>query len=106
MTCPKCNKELKERQGKYGQFWGCTGYPHCTYTFTETKGGYSRPEPHQKPQNTPPSVQSIQNDINYLKSISEALKAINSKLDIIASNQMAKFEGEEEMTHIKDIPFR
>lgn len=27
--CPACKKEMKLRDGKYGQFWGCTGYPEC-----------------------------------------------------------------------------
>ena len=29
--CPKCGKPLKIRKGKYGMFWGCTGYPDCKY---------------------------------------------------------------------------
>ncbi|MCR4907831.1 MAG: topoisomerase DNA-binding C4 zinc finger domain-containing protein [Lachnospiraceae bacterium] len=30
--CPKCGNVLKRRNGKYGEFWGCAGYPGCTYT--------------------------------------------------------------------------
>ena len=30
--CPVCKRELKLRNGKFGQFYGCTGYPNCTYT--------------------------------------------------------------------------
>ena len=30
-TCPKCGKPLALRKSKYGKFWGCTGYPNCTY---------------------------------------------------------------------------
>jgi len=30
--CPKCGSPLKLRKGKYGDFWGCTGYPDCRYT--------------------------------------------------------------------------
>lgn len=30
-TCPKCGKPLVLRKSKYGKFWGCTGYPNCTY---------------------------------------------------------------------------
>jgi DNA topoisomerase-1 len=29
--CPKCGKPLGERFGKFGKFFGCTGYPDCTY---------------------------------------------------------------------------
>ena len=27
--CPDCGKPMQERMGKYGKFWGCTGYPEC-----------------------------------------------------------------------------
>ena len=30
--CPKCGNILKRRNGKYGEFWGCSGYPECRYT--------------------------------------------------------------------------
>lgn len=30
--CPKCNRPLKKRNGRYGEFWGCTGFPNCRYT--------------------------------------------------------------------------
>lgn len=29
--CPNCGKSLKLRKGRYGFFFGCTGYPECTY---------------------------------------------------------------------------
>ena len=31
-TCPECDGWLQTRMGRYGRFWGCTGYPICTYT--------------------------------------------------------------------------
>lgn len=31
-TCPLCNLPLKKRNGRYGEFWGCTGFPNCKYT--------------------------------------------------------------------------
>lgn len=31
-TCPLCNLPLKKRNGRYGEFWGCTGFPSCRYT--------------------------------------------------------------------------
>ena len=31
-TCPKCGNFLKKRNGRYGEFWGCTGFPECRYT--------------------------------------------------------------------------
>lgn len=30
--CKKCGREMVRRKGKYGEFWGCSGYPDCTYT--------------------------------------------------------------------------
>ena len=30
--CPVCGNFLQLRHGKYGEFWGCTGYPDCRYT--------------------------------------------------------------------------
>jgi hypothetical protein len=30
--CPKCGKSLTIREGKFGKFKGCTGYPNCKYT--------------------------------------------------------------------------
>lgn len=28
-ACPACSKPMQLRKGKYGGFWGCTGYPGC-----------------------------------------------------------------------------
>ena len=30
--CPRCGGTLVLRQGKYGQFYGCSNYPQCKYT--------------------------------------------------------------------------
>ena len=30
--CPRCGNELKRRNGMYGEFWGCGGFPACRYT--------------------------------------------------------------------------
>ena len=30
--CPICNQVLEKRNGRYGEFWGCAGYPECRYT--------------------------------------------------------------------------
>ena len=30
--CPKCGSILKKRNGKFGEFWGCTSYPDCKFT--------------------------------------------------------------------------
>ena len=31
-VCPKCGQFLKKRSGRFGEFWGCSGYPACRYT--------------------------------------------------------------------------
>ena len=28
-VCPECGKPMQIRKGRYGLFWGCTGYPKC-----------------------------------------------------------------------------
>ena len=30
--CPRCGAALKKRNGRYGEFFGCIGYPGCRYT--------------------------------------------------------------------------
>ena len=30
--CPRCGGELRKRNGKFGEFYGCSGYPVCRYT--------------------------------------------------------------------------
>ena len=32
MVCPKCGGKLVKRQGKYGEFIGCSNYPKCKFT--------------------------------------------------------------------------
>ncbi len=30
--CPRCGNILVKRHGKFGAFWGCSGYPSCKFT--------------------------------------------------------------------------
>lgn len=30
--CPKCGNIMRLRNGKFGEFFGCAGYPECTFT--------------------------------------------------------------------------
>lgn len=30
--CPRCGGELRKRNGKFGEFFGCSNYPACRYT--------------------------------------------------------------------------
>ena len=36
--CPQCNSALNRRKGKNGFFWGCSGYPKCTFTVNDKRG--------------------------------------------------------------------
>jgi DNA topoisomerase-3 len=31
-ACPTCGKAMLKRQGKFGAFWGCSGFPGCKQT--------------------------------------------------------------------------
>ena len=46
-NCPKCGKPVKVKEGKYGEFFGCTGWPKCNFTCSiydevETYGFFDR----------------------------------------------------------------
>lgn len=30
--CPRCGQIMRKRNGKFGEFWGCSGYPACRHT--------------------------------------------------------------------------
>jgi DNA topoisomerase-1 len=36
--CPKCDRNMVLRHGKYGEFTSCSGYPECTYIKQNTIG--------------------------------------------------------------------
>ena len=38
--CPKCGSEMKIRNGRRGEFWGCSKFPRCKGT--KSIGGYSK----------------------------------------------------------------
>lgn len=37
-VCPECGKPMQIRKGRYGLFWGCTGYPKCNKIESIRKG--------------------------------------------------------------------
>jgi DNA topoisomerase-1 len=37
-TCPQCGKNLVVKQGRYGEFTACTGYPECKYVKLKKTG--------------------------------------------------------------------
>jgi DNA topoisomerase-1 len=42
--CPQCGEPLVIRQGRYGKFIGCSGYPRCRYTTPLALPGVTCPE--------------------------------------------------------------
>lgn len=45
-ACPECGKELHIRQGRFGEFVGCSGYPECKFTRPmQVKIGIECPRP-------------------------------------------------------------
>ena len=32
LTCPECGADMEYKEGRYGAFIGCTGYPECKHT--------------------------------------------------------------------------
>lgn len=33
--CPRCGGNLTYREGRYGNFWGCSNYPRCRFTIND-----------------------------------------------------------------------
>ena len=47
-VCPKCGKPLVKRQGRYGEFLGCSGYPKCRHIVNLKKQEGAEGEPAEK----------------------------------------------------------
>lgn len=81
MNCPQCKVGvLKDRKGKFGDFKGCSNYPTCKYTFTESKSSF--PDNNQPPAtpNNPPVPSEPQNRDMVLL---EAIDGINARFDAL-----------------------
>lgn len=39
-TCPKCGADIVKKQGSYGDFFACSGYPKCKTIFIEENGKF------------------------------------------------------------------
>jgi len=50
LSCPECGKPLVIRQGEYGEFLGCSGYPKCRFTadFEKDEQGKIKIKPGEK----------------------------------------------------------
>ena len=38
MNCPECGAPMELKDGRFGTFYGCTGFPRCTVTGSVHKG--------------------------------------------------------------------
>jgi DNA topoisomerase-1 len=45
MTCPNCGRPMQKRRGRFGEFWGCTGYPECKTIVDPKKKDLPPPDP-------------------------------------------------------------
>ncbi|HEX2948624.1 MAG TPA: type I DNA topoisomerase [Armatimonadota bacterium] len=45
-TCPKCGKQLALKEGRFGRFVACTGFPECDFTAQEDQFLKSNDEEH------------------------------------------------------------
>lgn len=43
--CRACGCLMKLRDGKFGRFYGCTGYPHCKNTMSERDAALNEDPP-------------------------------------------------------------
>jgi ssDNA-binding Zn-finger/Zn-ribbon topoisomerase 1 len=57
--CPECGKPLKEKQGRYGKFVSCSGYPKCKYKPGKGRPPETPPPPSPGPA-APPSAKPSQ----------------------------------------------
>lgn len=48
--CPECGKKLKLRTSRFGKFYGCSGFPECTYKCTERQYNAAVTEPEETNQ--------------------------------------------------------
>lgn len=48
--CKSCGCVMKKRRGKFGEFYGCTAYPHCKATMSVRDAALEEilPEEHRK----------------------------------------------------------
>ncbi|MBF0416709.1 MAG: DNA topoisomerase 3 [Magnetococcales bacterium] len=51
--CPDCGKPMVRRKSKRGWFWGCSAYPNCSATMTDSPGNVSSSAPATKTASGP-----------------------------------------------------
>lgn len=43
--CKECGRPMQKRSGRFGEFWGCTGYPECKAIFDPRRSTLPPPDP-------------------------------------------------------------
>ena len=104
MLCPECNSELKLKNGKYGEFYGCSSYPNCRYIQNKdaVKGAVSKENKPLNPvynavqKTARPSYNPSSQYVSYCKDVFLALREMihvevmkpGSKMEIVADEQI------------------
>ncbi len=87
--CPKCKVGyLKARSGKFGEFFGCSKYPDCTYTFTEVKSSHPIPRSSPNVQNAP-TVNQTARDGELI--LADEIKALRTAIESLEKFLKSKF---------------
>jgi len=55
LTCPECGRRMRLRNSRYGEFYGCSGYPKCRITHGAYPDGRPLGVP-GKVKNQPPDL--------------------------------------------------
>jgi ssDNA-binding Zn-finger/Zn-ribbon topoisomerase 1 len=77
--CPRCNKGLlKLREGKYGQFYGCSNYPNCKFVQAVNSQPYQPNKTLPEAQNSPTRNPNAQDGILLMV---DEVKALNENFD-------------------------
>lgn len=77
MQCDIDHAPMKLRQGRNGQFWGCSNYPNCTNT---------KPYKEEKQQQTGRQVTSNALQDEILSRLAERLESIEAELVRLGDN--------------------
>lgn len=96
--CPQCKTgSLKPRKGKFGEFFGCSNYPECKYTFTEKKGGFPEPSPEllngpTKPLDNKNGISILADEFVALRGVILTKEHFDERMDKFAEYLKSKFE--------------
>lgn len=105
MVCPECGNELVLKNGKYGEFYGCSSYPECRYLQKKdaTKGVVTKEHKpldtayRQYTQSSKPSYNPSSQYVSYAKDLTIAMlnvhvkaRELDGKIEPIAVEKLAE----------------